>query len=1795
MTDRRDYIALEWVSGEIAESLGQCVALLQEMQLTGNQAALSRATAILHQVQGSLRMIEFSGPALLLEEMELALLSIQDGGMPRSQADLVQAVLSSAQALPTYLQRLSESQRELPASLILIFNDLRAVTRQPLLSSSVLFNPTLDVANSGVENHQALADGTFLELAGKLLKMYQIAMAAYFRGGDEQQNLVYLGKVCGRAAKLCGGKEQQYLWFAALALIEGLANKSIGRGFAIRDLLARLELELSAFAELGAEASDRKVASALLKDILFYVASSKASTRYIAEASERHQLQTAFSGEGIGGDELTVYRTEIRGVVERELLSIAEQLSNNAHPADISVRCKQLSDTLAVVGMVEPLYSLRAISDGLEHGLSVGGNQSLANSLRRLAERLVEKPVELSEPDTAVASEEDAHSAVAKKCRAVLFDAQESIIAYVAEQWQSSHLEKVPEQLRELASDLRAADYVDSAGVLESCADYIKQEIVSGQNVPEWQMLDALADALTAVDYYLERSAKGRQYADQGLLVGAQRGVARLGYPVSGAEASASATVLPWPNSPRNPSEDSATGNEARLAQATPEVDATIELDPDILEVFLEEAEEVLTQLNETLPHWHASVTSSEHLAVVRRAFHTLKGSGRMVGAEQLAELAWSVEAMLNKIVDGRLNMDEARLHLIDQVIDQLPEMTTALAAGREISNTVVNGLMSRAKALTEQQAPAVTADGASDDDGLIAVFVGEADTHLSVLETFIEGVDSYPVRLTDEVQRALHTLKGSSKMAEVGPIAAIVTPLEGLVKELRSMRVTAEERLIALMSDVVREVRATIAEMDSVPVSALSTPHELARRINALAVQLVHEAEFSTDRDNSGELSPGALDAFLASNSDSIQALSDLLHEESNLQAASLIEHAPVMGVFAQRAEEINCEAIAELAQAVQVLLSHAKDPVGVDFTALLDAALDQLMEYLNQLAGEQTVLENSALIDQIRNFEASAKSADVVADAESLVPVEPLPSVASSAPITPEPAAVDADSVVASENDVDPEIIEIFMEEAHDLIEGMDESIHRFSENREDQSQLDDIQRYLHTLKGGARLSGMTVLGDLSHDFETAISTAVTKSASNTDAFFNTLQGFQDRLVSELGRINGVAPPEELSDVQPPAQIEESLSDDDVLGQVAELLPQNVTGRASSQLDTESGNSLANSAGRAPQEMIKVPSALLERLINLAGETSIARGRVEEQVSEIHFSLEEMEITVERMQEQVRRLDIETEAQIIFRQEQVESEGADGFDPLEFDRYSQLQQLSRSLLESASDLTDLRGTLLEKSRDMETLLVQQSRVNTELQEGLMRSQMVHFARMVPRLRRGVRQVASELNKPIDFKVYNAEGEMDRRVLERIIPALEHMLRNAVDHGIESPAERLAAGKRAEGEIIMRFDRQGGDVVIVISDDGAGIDLAAVRGKAEALGLISSDAELSERQILEYIFHAGFSTASNVTQISGRGVGMDVVRSEIKQLGGAIEIQTIRGQGSRFEIRLPFTVSVNRALMVSVGGEIFAVPLNNIEGIVRVSPYELDVYYQDDGPDFEYAGQDYKLRYLGNLLGASKSPHLEGQVEPRPVLLIRNAEPATAVQVDSLLGSREVVVKTLGPQFAAVPGLSGATVLGDGSVVVILDMLASIRADTARQLLSDRSEATPQIEQANNRLVMVVDDSVTVRKVTSRLLARQHMEVALARDGIDAMNQLQDSERLPDVILLDIEMPRMDGFEVASRVRSNPRLKEIPIIMISSRTGQKHRQRAFALGVHNFLGKPYQEIQLLKAIDDVTSAMVTE
>ncbi|PTS93966.1 response regulator, partial [Pseudomonas sp. HMWF006] len=604
---------------------------------------------------------------------------------------------------------------------------------------------------------------------------------------------------------------------------------------------------------------------------------------------------------------------------------------------------------------------------------------------------------------------------------------------------------------------------------------------------------------------------------------------------------------------------------------------------------------------------------------------------------------------------------------------------------------------------------------------------------------------------------------------------------------------------------------------------------------------------------------------------------------------------------------------------------------------------------------------------------------------------------------------------------------------------------------------------------------------------------------------------------------------------------------------------------------------------AADAGADMVKVSAELLDELVNLAGETSIFRGRIEQQVSDAQTALNEMETTIERMRDQLRRLDTETQGRILSRQ-QVDADhlGYEEFDPREMDRHSQLQQLSRALFESAPDLLDLKETLDRRNHDAENLLQQQGRINTELQEGLMRTRMVPFERMLPRLKRIVRQVAEELNKDVAFIIDNAEGEMDRNVLERMAAPLEHMLRNAVDHGLESAEVRLAAGKPAQGTISLDLSREGGDIVFDIRDDGAGVPLEAVRRKAIKRGLLAPDAEISDRDVLQFILQPGFSTAEKITQISGRGVGMDVVHEEVRQLGGIMSIDSVPGQGVHFRIRLPFTVSVNRALMVQCGEDQYAIPLNTIEGIVRVLPNDLEGHFRNDPPSYHYGGQRYELCYLGELLKTAPRPKLLGQSLPLPVLLVQCNDRHIAVQVDAMAGTREIVVKSLGPQFGAVQGVSGATILGDGRVVLILDLLAPIRAMQAR-VAQRPAHADIDSEPQKPLLVLVVDDSVTVRKVTSRLLERHGMNVLTAKDGVDAMLLLE--EHMPDLMLLDIEMPRMDGFEVATQVRHDERLQHLPIIMITSRTGQKHRDRAMAIGVNDYLGKPYQESVLLESI----------
>jgi chemosensory pili system protein ChpA (sensor histidine kinase/response regulator) len=454
----------------------------------------------------------------------------------------------------------------------------------------------------------------------------------------------------------------------------------------------------------------------------------------------------------------------------------------------------------------------------------------------------------------------------------------------------------------------------------------------------------------------------------------------------------------------------------------------------------------------------------------------------------------------------------------------------------------------------------------------------------------------------------------------------------------------------------------------------------------------------------------------------------------------------------------------------------------------------------------------------------------------------------------------------------------------------------------------------------------------------------------------------------------------------------------------------------------------------------------------------------------------------------------------------------------------------------------------------------------------------MVPFHQHAPRLARLVRQTAMESGKRAELHMQGG-GELDRQVLERMLGPFEHMLRNAVIHGIEPPAEREAAHKPATGNIFINLQRDGSEAVVEIADDGRGLDVGAIRRKAVEAGLVEPGLSLSDEEAMQFILRPGFSTADRLTQAAGRGIGMDVVTSEVAKLGGSLRIGSTPGRGTTFTIRLPFTLAVTQALIVRVASELYALPLPTVEGVIRISRAELMARLGSVQPTIEYGGQSYQFRHLGEYLGLgpSRIPEEQNRVS---IILVRAGEHSAALITDEMQDSREIVVKPVGPQLATIRGIAGATILGDGRIAVILDMGILVRtarpgAAAARPVVVEPAPKGP--------LALVVDDSITMRRVTQRLLERNSFRVVTAKDGLEAIGVLQDHK--PDIILLDIEMPRMDGYEFAKHVRNNPDTARVPIVMITSRVSDKHKARAIEVGVNDYLGKPYQERQLLEAV----------
>ncbi|MFL9000524.1 Hpt domain-containing protein [Pseudomonas azerbaijanorientalis] len=1998
MGDRHDYVALEWVKGEIAETLKQAHHAIENL-LDDPQAthALDECLACIHQVHGSLQMVEFYGAALLAEEMEQLAMALQ-GNRVSHRDEALHLLMQALGQLPIYLDRVQGARRDLPLVVLPLINDLRSARGESLLSETSLFSPQLpELPALDAETLAQLEPAELPNVLRKLRQMLQMALVGFLREQDNETNLDYLAKVFARLEALCANAPLNPLWQVASALVEGMQGGAIANSPALRSLFKDADKELKRLLEEGMRGINQPAPPELLKSLLFYIAKAEHPTGQMLTMKERYSLDDALPDSAmvdeerarLAGPDRDAMRSVLAALCE-ELVRVKERLdlfvrSDRQHTADLDsllAPLRQIADTLAVLGFGQPR---KVIIDQLAVVLSLAQGQREPNDaiLMDVAGALLYVEATLagmvgtvepeSQDDNRLPTTDltQIHQIVIKEARICLQQAKDMIVDYIDADWDRQHLQALPALLTQVRGALAMIPLSRAASLVDTCNHFIREHLLLEPGQPGWQELDSLADVITSIEYYLERLGDDPQAQGENLLDVAEKSLASLGFfpseqhvPVlddvlNPSEAQVMqmmqelddpqivqtlADVLASPVSSLNPP---ALDTPGSLLPPPPGEEP---VDEELREVFLEETDEVLEILREYLPRWSANPDSRSALSELRRAFHTLKGSGRMVRALVLGELAWAVENLLNRVLENSVEPGATVQQLIGDVLHLLPELVAEYAANAQRQRNDVDHLAARAHALAKGDEPVSdedTQDVAALDPLLLEIFRKEAQTHLGSLNRFLDqAAEHVPLQASDELQRALHTLKGSAYMAGVLPIAELAAPLDQLAREYKAHLIALDLDEVELLLEAEGLFRLGLRQLKTDPLAEIPGALHLIERAKAL---LAERLENLLSTPNTGlriKRDPQLINNFLAQGMDILLDAESLLqrwqqHPGERQELSALLDELTTLGEGAHLAElhpvDELCEALLDLYGAVE----ESSLAVSERFFHEAQGAHEALINMLDELAAGQEVSPQPQRVGALRelldeSLDPSAMGL-IRSDGSRTLSIRELGAATADLEHTLPPAPVGASSLAMDSNaprlsndnassltpiaselaptgegrELDDEIVAIFLEEAVDILESAGQALQRWLRDSDNAAPLSSLQRDLHTLKGGARMAEVGPVGDLAHELESLYEGLVDRRYAYSDSLAVLLQQSHDRLaqyldqlqhnqplgdcaelieairayrqghsgaaeVSELAATNDSAAhdPELLEifleegfdiiessgaalerwQAQPSSRQEvETLLRDlhtlkggarmveiaaigdlaheleflyeglstGVLQPTAPLfaLLQRSHDRLAQMLDAARAGEPMPPADRlidaiknfshpavaeapapvaspathkaeplappsdAGADMVKVSAELLDDLVNLAGETSIFRGRIEQQVNDAHIALSEMETTIERMRDQLRRLDTETQGRILSRQ-QVDAErlGYEEFDPLEMDRHSQLQQLSRALFESASDLLDLKETLERRNQEAENLLQQQGRINTELQEGLMRTRMVPFERMLPRLQRIVRQVASELGKDVDFIVDNAEGEMDRNVLERMAAPLEHMLRNAVDHGLESVEARLAAGKPAKGKITLDLLREGGDIIFDIRDDGAGVPLDAVRRKAIKRGMLAPDSVISDHDVLQFILQPGFSTAEKITQISGRGVGMDVVHEEVRQLGGTMSIDSVPGQGVHFRIRLPFTVSVNRALMVQCGEDQYAIPLNTIDGIVRVLPNELEGYFRFDSPTYEYAGQRYELCYLGELLKTIPRPKLLGQSLPLPVLLVQCNERHIAVLVDAMAGTREIVVKSLGPQFAAVQGVSGATILGDGRVVLILDLLAPIRAMQARVPQHPAGQEV-EVEPHRPLLVMVVDDSVTVRKVTSRLLERHGMNVLTAKDGVDAMLLLE--EHMPDLMLLDIEMPRMDGFEVATQVRNDERLQHLPIIMITSRTGQKHRDRAMAIGVNDYLGKPYQESVLLESI----------
>lgn len=1716
MPDEFDIGPLTWVKDEVNQALNSVLENLNAVaQNPEDLSPLRFSQTHLYQVSGALDMVGLEGCKRFCAEIEKLAGKLEKKEIAASP-ELIESLQNAVNVLSAYLQDLLIGAPDTPLKLFPALAAMVSAQGEAVEESELFFPDTSRRAPKDLPSSE-LDESTVPSFIAEQRNRFQKSLLSWLKDSSSQ-GLEEMRTAIENVQQVQKQPAHKTLWWVASAFTDALTQEAIAAQTGVRKLCRRLDQQLKSLSEGANRASGN-----LLRDILYYVALSPSATDRIALVKNTFELQQLLPSAS--HTSLAAEITETERMAVGQLRSVLDILKDTW--GEVSEGKAGALDNFMhqLVDIIEPV-----------HDLSNQPVINLFNSMHELATALDLDGTKINEMALIEAA-------------TALNLLEDALKGY--EHQDAELMQQLTAQSQRLQDVMGGGPMADFAGTAMS--DHLDTDVLLA-------VAQQIKDSLKIVEQSLDTFF--RNPAEKEVLQSAEKPLQQivaafdmLDMPIPTQVAKASSAVV------------------GRFSQAQEPDQTLFELVAEGLSLLGFYVEEL------PRPRHESFIALEEVLARLR--------------AELKQEFTPHPE-----IVEAVQVGDEANGAVSVAEVVEAPEPGESIAEGAAASEGLDGEELpqpAEASTTTPSVAGPLLVDKAFDEE-LLDIFLTEAE---EVLANVAQNMQTLRVNATDndaiiEVRRGFHTLKGSGRTVGLEAMGEVAWAVEKLMNHMMEGKVTpspAQLGFIEQTSAAFAEWAAALRVAGTVELETQSWK----QRATALESESDNQPPVAVAAevviDGTRKMSRNLFNIFLNEADQHMQTL------QQGLAALSVDSPSPPTEASRRAAHTLSSNAgtagfkpIADLAKALEQWLDLHPGNWSAEAISLLDSTLTTLSDMLRKAGQMRQPKPATGLVNVLREmtakFEAEAEAQGV--DSSDLMDIdfedidEDLSSIIQDerfdmAAVTPDKAAVTPDNEVTLDEPVtapeveieerkapvaepeqvseqaqaviqqaslavDQELLTMFVEEARELIPQVGNELRAWRANPQQGEHPDALQRALHTLKGSARMAGQAELGDTVHSMEDRVIKALKGKPSAIDF---------DSMFVDLDKIGGLL--------------------EGLLGEG--------TGATRSSPDTDEPELpvvQARSSDRRAQ-YLRLRADVLDRLINEAGEISIARSRIEREMQ--GFKLFSLDLTesVFRLRNHLRELEIEAESQLQSRMTYLQ-ETNETFDPLEFDRFTRLQELTRMLAESVNDVATIQHGLLMNLDETEAALQQQNRMNRDLQHNLMDVRMVPFSLISERLQRIVRQTARELNKRVELTIEGENVEIDRSVLDKIGAPLEHLLRNAVAHGMESAQERKKLGKPETGNIRLKVRQESDEIILTVSDDGAGIKLDRVREKAIERGLLKADQEVAELALLSVIFEPGFSTADSISQIAGRGVGLDAVRSDITALGGRIDVNNTPKQGAIFSVFLPVTLSVAQVVMIRAGNRVFAIPSTMIEQVQKLKPTPLAEAYEARGVN--WGDRDYPLYFLGKLIGEDETP---AEQRYTPVILLRSGTYRIALHVDEIINNQEVVMKPIGPQLARVPGMMGATVMGDGKIILIINPVQLANREILGVGSIKVTSATPVLEAELAPLIMVVDDSLTMRKVLSRTLEREGYRVITAKDGMDAIQVLQ--ENMPDVMLTDIEMPRMDGFELVRNVRGDEKTRNLPIIIISSRTAEKHRNLAKEIGVNVFLGKPVQDDELITQV----------